>query len=559
MLRRFLQSLILLATLGLISAPVSAQLHKDERLGYAIRVPKKWKQMPLSTGEQWVYARFESNRTDTWNDDTMGWSRRHVASLRVIGFVDEFINGGKQGPKADKEGEEAEEPEEEEEDDDDEGSSTEIVYLSSIYQNYDEFLKENFRGGYYISQDSEIVKKGVPVRKLELRAEESGENGHRLVHTWIYTTDIGKIAVEFEVLESAYKKNKPSFDKTFNSFQIIPRTKKLTLANTFGEFLSSRRLREMTPEERANQKREMANKSWKKITEDLMDGWAAMEIDEFKVLTRHDKKHAKDVVEHMQGVCDWLEATFPNVGRGEYVRQPIIRICKDWQEELSFRRNSSTFGFYLTEIVTHKDTRGATGFEWNWINRRIMDNWFRQRDRDLSLAMPAWLGRGLSALLGKASVKGSKLKFNEHWWERGFRDDDKEWDLEKVMTQTAKSLSKTPTDNWVGRGYVQATALVRFLVAGAGARGKYKGFLSSYMDNVSAVIHELDKKDRTMGRSGGKAATTEEEEDAQLKARRGKLEAREKEILAEAFKRTAEEMKPATLKSLTKAYAKTIK
>ncbi len=554
MLRRSFLAFLVLFTLGLAGAPLSAQIHKDERLGFSIRTPTKWSQIPIGSGEQWVCARFDSDRKYAWTDDTIGYTRNHKPTLRVIGFVDAFINRGTKGPEKGEE----EEALEDDDDEEDEGSSTGRLFLTQVYRNYDEFLKKNFHGGYYIAEDSEGTHGKIAIRKLNMRAEEAGENGHRLILTWIYTTEIGKIAVEFEVLESAYGKLKNQIDRTFKSFKVIPRTKELTINNSFGDFFSLANISNLSPEERMRRKKEFEDRAWEKVKEGATDGWEPMEIKGLRVITRHDKKHASSVVEHVLAVSSWLEKNFPGVGPEEYVRQPIIRICKNWEEESSFRRSSS-FDFTQSEIVTHKDTSGATGYEWGWIHRVVMNNWFRERDRTLSSAMPTWLDIGMERVLTAATVKGKKLKFGANWWERGFRDGQEPWDLEKVMTTPRRSMDLRETEGRANRAWVQCTALVRFVVDGPGSKGKFKGFMGSYMENVSDVIHEIEKKEQAKGRKSRPKATTEEEEDALLKARKKLFEKREAEILKEAYRRTTEAMKPSTLEALKKAYAKTLK
>ncbi len=545
---RALGILTVLGVLCLFASAPTAQVHKDERIGYQIKLPKKWTQIPLQFDEQWIVANFVAPSPDYYTDSDSGYTRQHKSTLRVIAFVDEFINSG---VVVDKDEDKKDGDEDDDDDDgDDEGSSG--IRFFNIYRDYKEFLKSTYGQGYFIESESAEEEGGRSVEKLEIRVEDSSGSGHKLIHTWIYATDIGKVAVEFEVLEDADKKLKSTVSKTFRSFEVIPRTKALTLSNGASEFISYFELRRLTVSERNEKKQAMLEQRWERMKAEVIEGWEAYELDGVKILTRHDEKHAQAVVDNILAVMEWLDDTFPFIGPEEHVRLPIVRICEDREEESRFTFDSTALGFSMLEIVTHKDLGGATGFEWQWINIRAKDLWLYERNPDLTTALPLWLRVGLDQVLRGAKLKGSKLKFDRNSWEMGFNDGQEPWSLERVM--------KLGLDDFEERDFrtlIQIAGLTRFFISGPGSKGKTKDVLANYVANVIDIVAEIDAEDEAKDESSkSKRPKSEEEEDAMLKERQAKLRERERRILDEAYARTAASLSESQLDSLAKSYRK---
>ena len=124
------------------------------------------------------------------------------------------------------------------------------------------------------------------------------------------------------------------------------------------------------------------------------------------------------MVEQAGAVLAWLDKTFPYVGPGEYVRQPIIRVCKNQEEENSFREHAGWWdsaGLGL-EVTTNKEWGGTRSYEFEYVNRRMVDLWWNDRDRELWWAMPSWLTNGISGIVSEATGKNGKLEFYRDDW-----------------------------------------------------------------------------------------------------------------------------------------------
>lgn len=546
-----------------LAPPLAAQDYRDERLGFELRVPRGWSRIPLMTDEDWVVARFDSEKKDFWTDADSGYTYTHTPSLRVIAFIDALIAKAKEVPE--EEGGKADEAEgEEPESEDDPGTTTGTVHVRTIYRDYLDYLRRTTRGsgqGFYVAEDEESTRSGLPVRELDIRFERPTGTGNRRVITWIFDTDIADIAVEFDVLEDEYKKYRNDIQRTLSSYEPVERTQDLGLGDTgLILFLD---LEGLPPEARAERRQQAEERSWRRMTMSMPEGWDATEIDGVKVLHHGDPKYAKEVVERIHAVRDWLDETFPEVGRDEYVRMPVVRICKDGDEERAFRRSSHGSGVRGNELVTHKDTYGgAIGGEASYVNDRTLQIWFFDRDYKLWLARPGWLGNGLRMTLGSAKVRGRKLRFDPGSFERYLEQksrDSREYSIEELMRMTREEFEQ----HWQDRDYgpfVQVAALTRFLIDGDGSKSKYGDPLPTYLVNLRAVISEVEAEEDAARKAKGEVdePKTEEEEDALLEAREKALAAKQERILAEAFRRTFGGWSESQWSSFEKAYKKSL-
>ena len=86
-------ALALFATAGLAAnapaAPQSRGVHTDNRYGFKIKPPRDWQEVPVQANEQWLVAKYLSEKKYFWTDKDRGWSYEHQPELMVIAFVDE--------------------------------------------------------------------------------------------------------------------------------------------------------------------------------------------------------------------------------------------------------------------------------------------------------------------------------------------------------------------------------------------------------------------------------------------------------------------------------------
>ena len=487
--------------------------HEDEKLGYKVRTPKGWTEIPLQTEERWMVARFLSDRSYTYTDPTDGWTFDHKPEMTVIVFIAEVVK--KRGIEKTDTGDGF------------------LVELSNPFKDYEDFLGRTYSGGgWYISEDEKGDVSGVPVRKLEIKVEKLASTGPKRIVTWVFHTEEVDFAVQFEVLEGSYDKLKADMKACLASFRLIPRQGSLVPPTT-GEKTAPVDEGGMTPEARVAHRKETERALREKAAQSLPAGWTAKEMGPFLVLSHVDEKYARKLVSHAEAVWKWLEETFPYVGAGEYARLPVIRICES-EEEYGRFLGGTAWGSAL-EIVSYKDTsEGEMGWSFEKVNRGLVRVWFGEKDQDLYWAFPHWLDSGLDQVVGTARAKGGKLEFQADQWEL---EALREAVRKKEVTLLQDLLKLGFQDFYEKRSRTQqSAAFVRMLLDPRNK--KTREILQRYIQNLDALVSEEDAKADPAGGEAAKEATTEEEEEEQLKNRRQALKDKEKEFLQQVFQKT---------------------
>jgi hypothetical protein len=443
--------------------------------------------------------------------------------LIVIAFLDEVI------ARADVE------------QDEDTGDKAETrLRVGPIYRDYAEYAEDYFQAeygmGYFEESAEETVQNGLPVRCLQLRCEAI--SGPKIqVLTWVFETELGAVAVQLECFADKFDKYEKDFLKVVKSFRPIERTQSLGLDSSTGSFLSFFALDELSPEDRTLRRKEQERQEWAKLSADMPAGWKALEIDGVHVLTHADEKHAAKVVELVNAVRQWLDQTFPEVGKGEYTRTPIVRICKDNDE--AGLMLSGTGGIGSSTLTTFKDSYGGSeSSQWGVVAQVTMMLWFQDKDPMLWIYMPAWLRTGLMSVMRAAEVKGKKLEFNADYWAELV----KTYLLEPGSDQTvaARSLMTIPLKEFLESAQLQydSMCLVRLLVTTRSK--KHKQVLPSYLASLDGVLTEilaerrgeLSAENRETPKNEAEEELFFEEEKKRAEERSGRLR---EETLSRAF------------------------
>src|SRR5262245_58508068 len=82
-------SATLAALLVLLPCAAAPQgVHKDERLGFKLKVPRGWQEIPLRSEERWIVGRYRAPKAETTVDPTSGATLEHNPELQIIAFLD---------------------------------------------------------------------------------------------------------------------------------------------------------------------------------------------------------------------------------------------------------------------------------------------------------------------------------------------------------------------------------------------------------------------------------------------------------------------------------------
>ena len=492
-------AVLLLLVLGMVG-PAFAALggyHEDERVGYKIKMPKGWTETALSADEQWIILKVLADKECIYVDDVDKSTWTHRPDMTVIAFIESVVK--KDGPEITEEDED-----------------TVIIEFNNPYKNYKDFLKRTYGGGgWYVSDEQEGEVDSVPVTQYEIKVEKLTMSGPKRIVTWVYHFEDVDLAVQFVVLEDAYDKLKNDIRGCLKSFKKIARTKGSLTPSVTGDTRKFVNEEKMTPEERIEYRKQEEARIHQKNIKSLPDDWKAKEMGPFLVLHHGDEKYAKEVVSRAEAIWKWLDKEFGFVGKGEYVKRPIIRICKDGDERRAFF-SGTTWGSSV-EIVTYEDTSsGSMSREFEYINKRMYAIWFNHRARDVYWAMPHWMDLGLEEALAKAVPKGSKLEFKVDEWERdGLRESARNEQL--TAPKTLVMLGRSDFGDNPHR-IKQSTAFVRFLLTSKAK--KTKGILKDYLLNLQAILDEQKEAEKGKEAEDYKPAETEEEEEERFAKRR---------------------------------------
>jgi hypothetical protein len=526
-----------LPTSALVAPQAKSSHHEDARLGFKFKPPKDWGAVPLAVDENWQVAKYLSPRAYIYNDP-QGWTWEHKPQLVVIAFITKVVEKDVEVEKKDED-------------------TTEIRILNP-YKNYEDYLARTYSGGgYFTASDEQAEIEGIKVRKLEIKVEKLSYNGPKRVVTWIFQAPDIDFAVQIEVLESSYAKLKKELEATLKSFRVLPRAKgSLEELGSKEMDLSPWAWSDLSVFDRRLRRQDQERVLHERAAKELPEGWTSKKFGRFLVLNRSDDRCAQRMAERGEGLIRWLEERFPFVGPEEYVRAPILRICKDWEEQNAFQSGTGWSTWWL-EIVTHDDKGGSAGWQGQYFNWRVFELWFQERDKDLFFAFPPWLRQGLRDTAEDCVVSKGKVEFRSDGWERDqLRERSRNGALAKPRELLRLSSSAFSEKRDWGLQY-ETEALARFLISPAAQRSaRTKDLLPTYIRNLKVVVEEIKAEEKGAKEKAGpesgpdgegapkadgetpKKPQTEEEEEAAFKAEQTRWKDREQRIVDQSFERT---------------------
>ncbi len=502
---------LLLAIGAFVSAAPSARAdaYKDEKLGFSLNAPAKWKVLPIATDERWLVAEFQSPRPYEGGDPkTRQWAY-HEPKLDVV-IIPNGVGGGKGAERAP---------------------------WTNLREYLDKTTQDSGIGGYHFSKEEETKVGDLKVMFYEITVDKL-VNAPRKIYGWaFYSPDaiyglVGDALVKFE------DKIKPDLDAAVRSFRIFPRTGTLAGgAVTPGTSEPAApdkdaKKEHLTPEDLKRARAETVNRRLARIKETLADGWKIKESDNFIAVTHCDEKFTREVLDHAEALRAWLDQTLGYVGSG-YAGRIILRVCAD-EDERSAMWKSMKWSADRCEIVTGQDRRGWSDNKMSELNSGIYSIWLRDRNPQLSWSLPRWISSGLDSCVSSAVSKGRRITdFKATTWDtvemNNLRRADKLFPARAFFTMDSEALWKDYEN------HRQAEAFVRYLLVGGAQRSaKYKNVLADYVKNLAMLIDESQGEKK----ADVKAPETEEEESALFRERQEAWKKREQEVLKKLLDQT---------------------
>jgi hypothetical protein len=533
--------------------------HEDARFGFKVKPPKDWQAIPVPSGQSWLIGKYLSKKKYFYTEPG-SYTFEFQPEMAIVAFVSEDLKRAARKKALDEtKDEEAKKKLEWEHD----------LEKEAGFRDFKDYLDKTYTdGGFYFSKEEPGELSGIRTMVYEANVEKMARSGPKRILAWVYSLPDVDIAVKIEVLEQDYDKLRTTLESTLKSLRPIAREGEMPLrqgGTGSATAINVEDMDEMTAEQRKQVRLASQEDAHAKAIAGLADGWHHSKIDGFLLISHTDERFDKQVAEQARTVFDWLDKTFPYVGPGEYVREPIIRVCRTWDEEKSFRADAGgldLFGLSL-EVTTNQEDAGTRSFESGFLNQSMTRLWFNDRDRELWWLMPAWLREGIVHALGDATPKGGKLDF--------YRGD---WTAETLRTLVREERATHPRElvymieadfhgddgRTAFERAKQAQALVDYLLLGPGAKSsKTKNLLQSYVTNVKAVILELKEEGKELAKDEEKKEKpkTEEEEEAALKAEREAWVGRQRQLLEEVGRRTFTGWTEKDWDDLAKSYFKT--
>lgn len=515
----FLFTAQLALALGGVCAAQSP-LHRDSELGFQVRAPSKWRKVKLHSSEKYVVARYNSPRD--YVDRKEGYMHRPEMSVILFPRTTQKATSAKVKDRGD-------------------GKIT--IQTSKAYKNFDDYLKDHARGGYYKIEDKKTVVNGIDVTCLKYRFEKL--TAKRIAVAWIFHGKDAEWVCYYEGLESYMKKLLPLFVRSGKTFKFIKRTGSLDRGGATGEQITiemgdaadgKKSKNDMTPAELLSDRQKKFDRLLARESAEMPKGWKKVTSKNFVVLTHVDRKYTNHVIKQCEAVRAWLDEQFSWVGTGIPGRG-LIKIYRTYDDSSAARGIGIVLGSSF-EITTYK--QGSFGFGTSFLNTRILSMWFRDKNKDLAWSMPAWLGSGLDQVVGTAVVKGRKLKLVPDRWEiTSLRQLAKQ---EKIVMPRDFVKSEWKEFAKVDGASYQAGAFVRFLLVSP--KSRTNDALRIYMEAILSVAEREKAKEKAeeqkkAGSAVSKRKLTEEEQEEleaeQYKQRKQKGKKRLAEIFRSAF------------------------
>lgn len=522
------------------------------QMGFKFREPKQWENIALKVDEEWMGANYVSEKAYTYHDKDIGYTVNHQPELKVIVFPHEVTKR----KRVEKE----------------EDGDTIVWTFSNPYKDYDDFLKRTFQGGgYYLKEDEEAEEDGLKITKLLYNVEKGSRQGPQHIETWIYHAEDADYAVQLVGLQNHWKEIQKRTKQVRVTFELIERDGPLKNSGMVGNGLQYTRL---DLEEKDEKERESSAKlSEAAIKQQAIDslpaeGWEHFEDDRVLVVHSCEDDWAERVSKHTNNLFEWLDENFGYVGEDVYLREPVIRICKDLEEARYYSAGiaSGSGGGYFDmddELLTYWDSAGWTGGAIDWYNRNAFNYWILEKNFDLATSMPTWIRNGISSLVETARLDTRKPDWrydssntmalkNAIYYETATP-------VKELFLMTTEEFNDRSQDNReMGTSpYAEGAMLINYLASPEIRRHRLaRTLLEDYLKNMMVVIAEIEKEEeRELERY--RKDVKEEGDEKEYRQRRAKLfEKMEKELLQRTFDRTFEDWDDKDWEKLTEHFHK---
>lgn len=529
-------------------------MDRSTRFGFEFKYPKKWNMIATKTNEEWLGANYISQSEYSYTDPDLGYTSNHKPELKVIVFPLDIMKS---------DGTEVEEDEKD-------GEKTVTITFNNPYKDYDDFLTRTFKGGgFYLDEEKEDEIDGVRVTKRKYKVEKLARYGPQTIETWIYHTEKVDYAVQIVGLTKHWKTIAKKTKTVRQTFALFEPDRPITHSGSTMDGFSVTRfdLREGTPEERKSKAKDSEKTMHERAISRLPDrGWTHARKKRILLLSSADKKWSDRVQKHTNNLLNWLDKNYGYLGDGGYLRAPIVRVCKNFDETLAYAAgiDSGAGGGYTSidqELITWWDDGGWTGRAVDQLNSQIYRYWMAEQNVALESALPSWINSGLQGMITKVRMDSRKADWRFDYWDVDrFRMAVREGNADeprKLFLMTSKeyfNFDSATAQSFFNRS-AQSDMLITFLASPDMRRsGKNKKILETYLKNMIDIIGEIEAEREEDLKEAREDALDEESQKKYLAERRRIFTKHEKDLLERTFNRTFGEWKDSDWKKFTKEF-----
>ncbi|MCA8950979.1 MAG: hypothetical protein KDE27_15855 [Planctomycetes bacterium] len=545
-------------SVALLAATLVAAVHLDaqqlegrkwthEKLGVELTIPEGYEVVPLQPDEQWIVAKFLCDKTYIAKDE---WNTEHRPLMRVVAFTEKAKSASAAEVHEEKDG-------------------TTFIGIGAVpYQGYRDYVKRH-RSGFFFSKEKEDKVAGEDCLVCEVEINKREPKLH--LYSVVFRRPTFELAVEFEVLEDRIDKLERDCLRALDSVRFgEPAAAEAAVTGVGGRRTSTRlwtafrgEWRKRSLEERYEIRKQIEREHHEAVRKKTPDDWTITESKHFLVVSHTDSKFTDIMTDGAEVFWSWCEENFGKLS-DDYVRRPVMRLCKDQDEYLAYHfASSGTTGWSLFddtfEVGSYYSTYdGTSGSNVSRVFTSILRFYLQEKDPYIIEYTPYWITWALDDYFDNAVVKGKKIDFRAEDWARdGARDmlrEDKLPKLRELLELDADGYSALRKKDY--RANYAAAQALRY-VLGPGQRIKqFKDFLNRYFE---AAIQVGEADDKKVAAADPSSAQTEEEEEALAKAEQERKKARKKAMQDKINATVLAGLGDKDWQKLEKAYAEFVK
>jgi hypothetical protein len=518
-----------------------AEPYKDEKLGFSINAPAKWKRLPLAPDEKWIAASFSGDREFEVSDPKTSSYDRHRPQLDVV-ILPKSETEKKGGVTVTET---------------DEGKA--ISLNKAEYKDFKDYLDKTAQrfgdGGYFFSEPGKESKFGtMKVMFYEITFDKLA-NAPKKRWGWAFYADDAIYGVTGDALIKFEDKVRPDIEAAFRSFKIFAHSAALGNAATGqgGDITIVDKTKKLTPAEKKKKREDEFNAYLARVKETLPDGWKIKETKHYVCVTHCDDKFTKEMIDHAEALRDWFDESLAFLG-DDVPGKAIIRLCADQNEQESMWKTGG-WTSYKFEAYAHKDRESTVDSRLWELNSGLFRIWLSNKNDELRGRLPVWVDYGLRDCITNATSKGGKIQFKNSGYENErlatARRAGKLISAKDFLTKGTEDLRK------MDEVRLQAQCFALYLLQGGAQKNpKYKNILSDYLKNFVAMLKEKDAKPDDASGAETKEPTSEAEENAAFAARENKWKEEERKVLDELIQKTFSGWEEKDWDAFNKSFAK---